>query len=179
MMQVGGSDNAKQTGSMDLFLQKQDMAQKAKDVANQQVELGNSIHTQKEWDNLLRHVDEYLKMIKEEQKIHLKKMQKEAETKKVYAKLKQEEKDKNRLLKEKDEHNTTKQLLERKERYMETPEETAKGEYEISDKDTGETYHFKSHIRKINDGEANEGTEKEVAGRNFSSADANNRLWKP
>ena len=29
---------------------------------------------------------------------------------------------------------------------METPEETAKGEYEISDKETGQTYRFKSHI---------------------------------
>ena len=123
------------------------MAKKAQDAANEQVALGNSIHTKKEWDNLLRHVDEYLKMVKEEQKIHLKKMQKDAETKQVYAKLKQKERDKNKkLLKSLEENNIKDQILEKKERYMETPEETAKGEYEISDKETGQTYRFKSHI---------------------------------
>lgn len=146
-MQIGGSGNINRGNSTELFLQKQEMAKKAQDAANEQVALGNSIHTKKEWDNLLRHVDEYLKMVKEEQKIHLKKMQKDAETKQVYAKLKQKEQDKNkRLLKSLEEHNIKDQILEKKERYMETPEETAKGEYEISDKETGQTYRFKSHI---------------------------------
>ena len=146
-MQIGGSGNINRGNSTELFLQKQEMAKKAQDAANEQVALGNSIHTKKEWDNLLRHVDEYLKMVKEEQKIHLKKMQKDAETKQVYAKLKQKEQDKNkRLLKSLEENNIKDQILEKKERYMETPEETAKGEYEISDKETGQTYRFKSHI---------------------------------
>ena len=146
-MQIGGSGNINRGNSTELFLQKQEMAKKAQDAANEQVALGNSIHTKKEWDNLLRHVDEYLKMVKEEQKIHLKKMQKDAETKQVYAKLKQKEQDKNKkLLKSLEENNIKDQILEKKERYMETPEETAKGEYEISDKETGQTYRFKSHI---------------------------------
>ena len=146
-MQIGGSGNINRGNSTELFLQKQEMAKKAQDAANEQVALGNSIHTKKEWDNLLRHVDEYLKMVKEEQKIHLKKMQKDAETKQVYAKLKQQERDKNKkLLKSLEEKNIKDQILEKKERYMETPEETAKGEYEISDKETGQTYRFKSHI---------------------------------
>ena len=146
-MQIGGSGNINRGNSTELFLQKQEMAKKAQDAANEQVALGNSIHTKKEWDNLLRHVDEYLKMVKEEQKIHLKKMQKDAETKQVYAKLKQQERDKNKkLLKSLEENNIKDQILEKKERYMETPEETAKGEYEISDKETGQTYRFKSHI---------------------------------
>ncbi|MCF2641670.1 MAG: hypothetical protein PUB46_01615 [Lachnospiraceae bacterium] len=146
-MQIGGSGNINRGNSTELFLQKQEMAKKAQDAANEQVALGNSIHTKKEWDNLLRHVDEYLKMVKEEQKIHLKKMQKDAETKQVYAKLKQKERDKNKkLLKSLEENNIKDQILEKKERYMETPEETAKGEYEISDKETGQTYRFKSHI---------------------------------
>ena len=146
-MQIGGSGNINRGNSTELFLQKQEMAKKAQDAANEQVALGNSIHTKKEWDNLLRHVDEYLKMVKEEQKIHLKKMQKDDETKQVYAKLKQKERDKNKkLLKSLEENNIKDQILEKKERYMETPEETAKGEYEISDKETGQTYRFKSHI---------------------------------
>ena len=146
-MQIGGSGNINRGNSTELFLQKQEMAKKAQDAANEQVALGNSIHTKKEWDNLLRHVDEYLKMVKEEQKIHMEKMQKDAETKKVYAKLKQKERDKNKkLLKSLEENNIKDQILEKKERYMETPEETAKGEYEISDKETGQTYRFKSHI---------------------------------
>ena len=146
-MQIGGSGNINRGNRTELFLQKQEMAKKAQDAANEQVALGNSIHTKKEWDNLLRHVDEYLKMVKEEQKIHLKKMQKDAETKQVYAKLKQKERDKNKkLLKSLEENNIKDQILEKKERYMETPEETAKGEYEISDKETGQTYRFKSHI---------------------------------
>ena len=146
-MQIGGSGNINRGNSTELFLQKQEMAKKAQDAANEQVALGNSIHTKKEWDNLLRHVDEYLKMVKEEQKIHLKKMQKDAETKQVYAKLKQKERDKNKkLLKSREENNIKDQILEKKERYKETPEETAKGEYEISDKETGQTYRFKSHI---------------------------------
>ena len=146
-MQIGGSGNINRGNSTELFLQKQEIAKKAQDAANEQVALGNSIHTKKVWDNLLRHVDEYLKMVKEEQKIHLKKMQKDAETKQVYAKLKQKERDKNKkLLKSLEENNIKDQILEKKERYMETPEETAKGEYEISDKETGQTYRFKSHI---------------------------------
>ena len=64
-----------------------------------------------------------------------------------YTTLLQKEQDKNkRLLKSLEEHNIKDQILEKKERYMETPEETAKGEYEISDKETGQTYRFKSHI---------------------------------
>ena len=146
-MQIGGSDNINRGNSTELFLQKQEMAKKAQDAADEQVVLGNSIHTKKEWDNLLRHVDKYLKMVKEEQKIHMEKMQKDAETKKVYAKLKQKEQAQNKkLLKNIEEHSIKNQILGKKERYMETPEDMAKGEYEISDKETGQTYRFKSHI---------------------------------
>ena len=44
-MQIGGSDNINRGNSTELFLQKQEMAKKAQDAADEQGGLGNSIHT--------------------------------------------------------------------------------------------------------------------------------------
>ena len=95
---------------------------------------------------MMRKLDRYLEMVKEEQKTRLKQQQKQAEEKKIYARLDQKARDqKKRLLKKWDEQDVTKKLLAQKERYMETPEELAEGEYEISSRDTGTTYKFQSN----------------------------------
>lgn len=95
---------------------------------------------------MMRKLDRYLEMVKEEQKTRLKQQQKQAEEKKIYARLDQKARDqKKRLLKKWDEQDVTKKLLAQKERYMATPEELAEGEYEISSRDTGATYKFQSN----------------------------------
>ena len=95
---------------------------------------------------MMRKLDRYLEMVKEEQKTRLKQQQKQAEEKKIYARLDQKARDqKKRLLKKWDEQDVTKKLLAPKERYMATPEELAEGEYEISSRDTGTTYKFRSN----------------------------------
>ena len=134
-------------GTMDLFVQKQKQAQnKTAEADDAEITLGNTTHTKKEWEDMMRKLDRYLEMVKEEQKTRLKQQQKQAEEKKIYAKLDQKARDqKKRLLKKWDEQDVTKKLLAQKERYMATPEELAEGEYEISSRDTGTTYKFQSN----------------------------------
>lgn len=144
-MQVDGFGSSQgQSGAMDLFLEKQTKRTRPEE---EQITLGKSTHTKKEWENLLKNVDDYLDMVKEEQKLYAEKLKKDAETRKIYQKLEWKAKDqRERLLKERVEKNITKQLLTRREYYRSTPEELAEGEYEISDKDTGQTYKFQSNM---------------------------------
>ena len=128
-------------------MQKQKQAQnKTAEADDAEITLGNTTHTKKEWEDMMRKLDRYLEMVKEEQKTRLKQQQKQAEEKKIYARLDQKARDqKKRLLKKWDEQDVTKKLLAQKERYMATPEELAEGEYEISSRDTGATYKFQSN----------------------------------
>lgn len=145
-MQVDNFGNTR-IGTMDLFVQKQKQAQnKTAEADDAKITLGNTTHTKKEWEDMMRKLDRYLEMVKEEQKTRLKQQQKQAEEKKIYARLDQKARDqKKRLLKKWDEQDVTKKLLAQKERYMATPEELAEGEYEISSRDTGTTYKFQSN----------------------------------
>ena len=145
-MQVDNFGNT-HIGTMDLFVQKQKQAQnKTAEADDAEITLGNTTHTKKEWEDMMRKLDRYLEMVKEEQKTRLKQQQKQAEEKKIYARLDQKARDqKKRLLKKWDEQDVTKKLLAQKERYMATPEELAEGEYEISSRDTGTTYKFQSN----------------------------------
>ena len=128
-MQVDNFGNTR-IGTMDLFVQKQKQAQnKTAEADDAEITLGNTTHTKKEWEDMMR-----------------KQQQKQAEEKKIYARLDQKARDqKKRLLKKWDEQDVTKKLLAQKERYMATPEELAEGEYEISSRDTGATYKFQSN----------------------------------
>lgn len=145
-MQVDNFGNTR-IGTMDLLVQKQKQAQnKTAEADDAEITLGNTTHTKKEWEDMMRKLDRYLEMVKEEQKTRLKQQQKQAEEKKIYARLDQKARDqKKRLLKKWDEQDVTKKLLAQKERYMATPEELAEGEYEISSRDTGTTYKFQSN----------------------------------
>lgn len=145
-MQVDNFGNTR-IRTMDLFVQKQKQAQnKTAEADDAEITLGNTTHTKKEWEDMMRKLDRYLEMVKEEQKTRLKQQQKQAEEKKIYARLDQKARDqKKRLLKKWDEQDVTKKLLAQKERYMATPEELAEGEYEISSRDTGTTYKFQSN----------------------------------
>ena len=145
-MQVDNFGNTR-IGTMDLLVQKQKQAQnKTAEADDAEITLGNTTHTKKEWEDMMRKLDRYLEMVKEEQKTRLKQQQKQAEEKKIYARLDQKARDqKKRLLKKWDEQDVTKKLLAQKERYMATPEELAEGEYEISSRDTGATYKFQSN----------------------------------
>lgn len=143
-MQVDNFGNTR-IGTMDLFVQKQKQ-NKTAEADDAEITLGNTTHTKKEWEDMMRKLDRYLEMVKEEQKTRLKQQQKQAEEKKIYARLDQKARDqKKRLLKKWDEQDVTKKLLAQKERYMATPEELAEGEYEISSRDTGTTYKFQSN----------------------------------
>ena len=138
-MQVDNFGNTR-IGTMDLFVQKQKQAQnKTAEADDAEITLGNTTHTKKEWEDMMRKLDRYLET-------RLKQQQKQAEEKKIYARLDQKARDqKKRLLKKWDEQDVTKKLLAQKERYMATPEELAEGEYEISSRDTGTTYKFQSN----------------------------------
>lgn len=144
-MQVDNFGNTR-IGTMDLFVQKQKQAEKTTEQADDQpVTLGKTTHTKKEWEEMMRKLDRYLEMVKEEQQVRAKKLKKQAQEQKIQAKLDQKAREQQkRLLKERDEHNVTKQLLQKKEHYTATPEELAEDEYEISSRDTGATYRFKS-----------------------------------
>lgn len=146
-MQIDGFGSGQtQSGAMDLFVEKQAQAKQAEpDV--KEITLGRTALTQKGWNNLLKNIDDYLEMVKAEQKLYLEKLKEDAQIRKINAKLEWKAKDqRERLLKEADKRNIKKQILERNEHYMATPEERAEGEYEISDKDTGQTYKFKTNM---------------------------------
>ena len=144
-MQVDNFGNTR-IGTMDLFVQKQKQAQN-KTAEADDAEISWKYHSyEKGVGSMMRKLDRYLEMVKEEQKTRLKQQQKQAEEKKIYARLDQKARDqKKRLLKKWDEQDVTKKLLAQKERYMATPEELAEGEYEISSRDTGATYKFQSN----------------------------------
>lgn len=99
-MQVDNFGNTR-IGTMDLFVQKQKQAQnKTAEADDAEITLGNTTHTKKEWEDMMRKLDRYLEMVKEEQKTRLKQQQKQAEEKKIYARLDQKARDqKKRLLK--------------------------------------------------------------------------------
>lgn len=111
-MQVDNFGNTR-IGTMDLFVQKQKQAQnKTAEADDAEITLGNTTHTKKEWEDMMRKLDRYLEMVKEEQKTRLKQQQKQAEEKKIYARLDQKARDqKKRLLKKWDEQDVTKKLL--------------------------------------------------------------------
>ena len=133
-----------QMDAADYFARQNQNTGEKQEESDKLVTLGATTHTQEEWERLLGRVDRYLECVKKEQKQQVQAARQEAETKKIYAKLSQKAKEqKKRLLKETEEHNVTNRLLEQKERYMATPQEWAEGEYEITDKETGETYKFK------------------------------------
>lgn len=115
-MQVDNFGNTR-IGTMDLFVQKQKQAEnKTTEADDPAITLGKTTHTKKEWEEMMRKLDRYLEMVKEEQKARFKQQQKQAEEKKIYAKLDQKARDqKKRLLKEQDEKNITKKHLEEKE----------------------------------------------------------------
>ena len=98
-MQVDNFGNTR-IGTMDLFVQKQKQAQnKTAEADDAEITLGNTTHTKKEWEDMMRKLDRYLEMVKEEQKTRLKQQQKQAEEKKIYARLDQKARDqKKRLL---------------------------------------------------------------------------------
>ena len=81
-MQVDNFGNTR-IGTMDLFVQKQKQAQnKTAEADDAEITLGNTTHTKKEWEDMMRKLDRYLEMVKEEQKTRLKQQQKQAEEEK-------------------------------------------------------------------------------------------------